>query len=71
MLGFIEGDGSFSLLRNTLEPVFSIKLTEKQLPVLIEIKEYLENNLDLDFYSMEKLKISSVTKGGGGYCNRY
>lgn len=36
LLGFIEGDGSFSLARNTMEPVFSIKLTEKQLPVLLK-----------------------------------
>ena len=60
LLGFIEGDGSFSLLRNTLEPIFSIKLTEKQLPVLIKIKEYLEDNLGFDFYSMQKLKISPI-----------
>ena len=60
MLGFIEGDGSFSLLRNSLEPVFSIKLTEKELPVLIKIKEYLENNLGFDLYSMYKLIISPI-----------
>nr|YP_009945125.1 LAGLIDADG endonuclease [Monilinia laxa]QOE17489.1 LAGLIDADG endonuclease [Monilinia laxa]QYB19906.1 LAGLIDADG endonuclease [Monilinia laxa]QYB19991.1 LAGLIDADG endonuclease [Monilinia laxa]QYB20083.1 LAGLIDADG endonuclease [Monilinia laxa]QYB20234.1 LAGLIDADG endonuclease [Monilinia laxa] len=60
LLGFIEGDGSFSLARNTMEPVFSIKLTEKQLPVLIKIKEYLGNNLGLDFYSIHKLKCSQI-----------
>ena len=60
LLGFIEGDGSFSLLRNSLEPVFSIKLTEKELPVLIKIKEYLENNLGFDLYSMHKLRISPI-----------
>jgi len=27
LLGFIEGDGSFSLNRINLDPVFSIKLT--------------------------------------------
>lgn len=43
-----------------MEPVFSIKLTEKQLPVLIKIKEYLENNLGLDFYSIHKLKCSQI-----------
>lgn len=31
LLGFIEGDGSFSLGRATLEPVFAIKLIETQL----------------------------------------
>ena len=60
LLGFIEGDGSFSLARNTMEPVFSIKLTEKQHPVLIKIKEYLENNLGFDFYSVHKLKCSQI-----------
>lgn len=60
LLGLIEGDGSFSLGRVTLEPVFSIKLTEKQLPVLIKIKEYLENNLGFDLYSMHKLKCSAI-----------
>lgn len=73
LLGLIEGDGSFSLARTTLEPVFSIKLTEKQLPVLIKIKEYLENNLGFDLYSMHKLKCSSVitisTEKSGGRNN--
>jgi hypothetical protein len=39
LLGFIEGDGSFSLNRKNLDPVFSIKLTVYQLPLLIEIKK--------------------------------
>ena len=43
-----------------MEPVFSIKLTETQLPVLIKIKEYLENNLDLDLYSIHKLKSTQI-----------
>lgn len=38
LLGFIEGDGSFSLNRTTIEPIFSIQLTESQLPLLMEIK---------------------------------
>ena len=66
LLGFIEGTttessfGSFSLGRTTMEPVFSIKLTESQLPLLIEIKKYLENNLGFDSYSMQKLNSSSI-----------
>jgi hypothetical protein len=40
--------------------VFSIKLTEKQLPLLIEIKRFLENNLEFDYYSLQKLNYSSV-----------
>jgi len=35
-------------------------LTEKELPVLIKIKEYLENNLGFDLYSMHKLRISPI-----------
>lgn len=64
LLGFIEGDGSFSLSRTTIEPVFSIKLTESQLPILIEIKKYLENNLGFDSYSMQKLNSSSIISIG-------
>lgn len=57
-----------------MEPVFSIKLSEKQLPapgpsviersdhrrVLIKIKEYLINSLDFYFYSVHKLKCSQI-----------
>ena len=60
LLGFIEGDGSFSLSRNTMEPVFSIKLSETELSLLYAIKEYLINNLSLDIYSVNKLEGSSV-----------
>lgn len=60
LLGFIEGDGSFSLNRVNLEPVFSIKLTENQLPLLIEIKNFLEDNLGFDHYSKLKLNYSSI-----------
>ena len=60
LLGFIEGDGSFSLERASFEPVFSIKLSETQLPLLLKIKEYLENNLGFDSYSMHKLKSTSI-----------
>lgn len=67
--GFIEGDGSFSLSRNTMEPVFSIKLTEKELPLLYAIKKYLINNacaLNLDKFSVYKLKGSSIITIGKG-----
>lgn len=64
LLGLIEGDGSFSLNRVNLEPVFSIKLTESQLPLLVEIKKYLENNLGFDQYSMQKLNSSSIISIG-------
>ena len=60
LLGFIEGDGSFSLSRTTLEPVFTIKLSESQLPLLMEIKKYLETNLGFGKYSLCKLNISPI-----------
>jgi len=43
-----------------VEPVFSIKSTEKQLALLEKIQEYLENNLGFDLYSMHKLNCSSI-----------
>nr|QDG01221.1 LAGLIDADG endonuclease [Scytalidium sp.] len=60
LLGFIEGDGSFFISRTDIEPVFYIELSEEQYPVLLKIKEYLENNLGFDKYSLYKLKSSSV-----------
>ena len=60
LLGFIEGDGSFNLERASFEPIFSIKLSESQLPLLLKIKDYLEKNLGFDSYSMHKLKKTSV-----------
>ena len=60
LLGFIEGEGSFHLWRNDLVAVFGLVLTERQLPVLEKIKEFLVNNLGFDSYSMFKLNFSSV-----------
>ena len=42
------------------EPIFSIKLSEIQHPLLLKIKEYLENNLGFDSYSIYKLKSTSI-----------
>ena len=66
LIGFMEGDGSFSLSRNTMEPTFAIRLTESQLPLLIEIKEYLKNSLDIDLYSKKKLESSPIISIGKG-----
>ena len=60
LLGFIEGEGSFYLTRAEFEPGFSITQSETQLPVMEKIKEFLENNLGFDKYSMFKLKSSSA-----------
>lgn len=60
LLGFIEGDGSFFISRTDIEPVFSIELSEEQYPVLLKVKEFLENNLGFDKYSICKLKNSSA-----------
>jgi hypothetical protein len=60
LLGFIEGDGSFFIRRDNLTPIFAIEVTGVQLPVLVQIKEFLENSLGFDKYSLFKLKNSSI-----------
>lgn len=60
MLGFIEGDGSFFIRRDTLTPIFAIEVTGVQIPVLVQIKEFIENSLGFDKYSLFKLKNSSI-----------
>lgn len=60
LIGFIEGDGSFFLRRDTLTPTFCIEISGTQLPVLIKIKEFLENSLGFNKYSLYKIKTSST-----------
>lgn len=60
LLGFIEGDGSFFIRRDTLTPIFAIEVTGVQIPVLVQIKEFIENSLGFDKYSLFKLKNSSI-----------
>lgn len=60
LLGFIEGDGSFFLRRDNITPVFYLENTGVQLPVLVKIKEFLENSLNFDPYSLYKLKNTST-----------
>jgi len=60
LLGFVEGDGSFFLKRDSLTPVFAIEVSGVQLPVFVKIKEFLENSLGFDSYSFYKLKNSST-----------
>jgi hypothetical protein len=52
LLGIIEAEGSFNLLRNDLNPTFGIVLTELQLPVIVKIKEFLKENLGFDSNSI-------------------
>ena len=40
LLGLIEGEGSFHLIRTRMIPSFDIKLTEKQKPLLIKVKQH-------------------------------
>ena len=64
-IGFVEGEGSFSLSRNSMEVIFSIMLTERELPVLLEMKEYFlgeENIFNLDKFTFFKLKYSNVIR---------
>ena len=60
LLGFIEGDGSFFMRRDTFTPVFCIEITGVQYDVLIKIKEFLEKSLDFNQYSLYKLNNSSI-----------
>lgn len=60
LLGFIEGEGSFYLDRDKFQPVFTLNLSEVQLPVIDKIQEFLVDNLGFDKYSLFKLKNSSV-----------
>ena len=60
LLGLIEGDGSFFLRRDNIVPTFTIEVTGVQLPVMLKIKEFLENSLGFDTYSLYKLKNSSI-----------
>ena len=60
LLGLIEAEGSFYLDRIKFQPAFIMGLSQIQRPVMEKIKEYLENNLGFDKYSMFKLKNSWV-----------
>lgn len=60
LVGFIEGDGSFFLRRDTLTPVFSLENAGVQLPLFVKIKDFLENSLGFDKYSLYKLKNTST-----------
>ena len=60
LLGLLEGEGSFYLDRNKLQPAFMIALTKVQQAVVEEIKNYFINNLGFDKYSKFKLQNSSA-----------
>jgi hypothetical protein len=60
LLGLIEGEGSFQLWRSNLLPVFSIVMTERQLPLFIKIKEFLIKELIFNIYDKIKIKNTSV-----------
>jgi hypothetical protein len=52
LLGLIEGEGTFSIAREKLRPIFQLLLTAAQRPLLEEIKNYLINNLGFDRFSL-------------------
>lgn len=62
LLGFIEGDGSFSFNRNPFSPRFNITLTASQKFLLLSIKNFLIHNLCLGFYSRWFLNNTSVIR---------
>ena len=51
LLGLIEGDGTFSVTKDPIRPVFQILFTASQESLLIHIREFLINNLGLNEYS--------------------
>jgi hypothetical protein len=60
LLGLIEGEGTFSIAREKLRPIFQLLFTAAQRPLLEEIKNYLINNLGFDRFSLWKLNNSSI-----------
>lgn len=60
LLGLIEGEGSFHLIRSRLVPIFAIKMVSDQEPIMLAIKEFLTKRLDFDKYSLFKLNNSKL-----------
>lgn len=60
LLGLIEGEGSFHFIRTRAIAGFDIKLTAKQKPLLLNVKQYLEEKLRFDTYSLWKIKNSQL-----------
>jgi hypothetical protein len=60
LLGLIEGDGTFSVSRDPIRPVFQMLFTASQEYLLLHIKKFLINNLELDYYSKWNINNSSV-----------
>nr|AZL93777.1 LAGLIDADG homing endonuclease [Endoconidiophora resinifera] len=60
LLGYIEGDGSFSLERKYLNAIFSLAGTGEQLLLFNKIKEFLVNELFKDKYSLFKLGLGKA-----------
>jgi len=59
LLGLIEGEGSFQLWRSDLLPVFSIVMTERQLPVSTR-QVFLIKELNFNIYDKIKIENTSV-----------
>jgi len=70
LLGLIEGEGSFHFIRTRAIASFDIKLTVKQKPLLLNIKQYLKEKLEFDTNSLWKINnsqlinINSLSKEG-------
>jgi LAGLIDADG endonuclease len=60
LLGLIEGEGSFSLSRYPLRPLFQLLFTVAQEPLLLKVKEFLVENLGFDHFSNWQLVNSAV-----------
>jgi hypothetical protein len=51
-LGLMEGEGSFHFIRTRAIAGFDIKLTAKQKPLLLNVKQYLKEKLGFDANSL-------------------
>nr|ATI20273.1 LAGLIDADG endonuclease [Juglanconis sp.] len=60
LLGLIEGEGSFHLIRSRIIPGFSLKMVLYQEPIMKAIKDYLVGRLDFDSNSLFKLEGSQL-----------
>jgi len=52
LLGLIEAEGSFHFIRTRAIAGFDIKLTLKQKPLLLNVKQYFEEKLGFDTNSI-------------------
>lgn len=61
VLGLIEGEGSFFIMKKGLVPRFELELTASQESLLVSMKSYLESKIEL---FLTENQISQIKRGG-------